>query len=74
MPIVWADYFGRKNYGAIRGLALSTQVLAQATGPLLSGALYDLTGSYTISLHFFAVLSVLSIVAALTARQPRSAA
>lgn len=74
VPVVWADYFGRANYGAIRGLALSTQVLAQAIGPLLSGVLYDLTGSYTISLHFFAVLSVLSIVAALAARQPRSAA
>ena len=74
VPVVWADYFGRANYGAIRGLALSTQVLAQAIGPLLSGALYDLTGSYTISLHFFAALSVLSIVAALAARQPRSTA
>ena len=67
VPVVWADYFGRENYGAIRGLALSTQVLAQAFGPLLSGVLYDLTGSYAISLQCFAVLSVLSIVAVLAA-------
>ena len=67
MPVVWADYFGRENYGAIRGLALSTQVLAQASGPLLSGILYDLSGSYAISLRCFAVLSVLSIVAVLAA-------
>jgi sugar phosphate permease len=72
LPVAWADYFGRANYGAIRGLALSTQVLAQASGPLLSGALYDWTGTYEISLHVFAALSVLSIVAALTARQPGS--
>jgi MFS family permease len=72
LPVAWADYFGRANYGAIRGLALSTQVLAQASGPLLSGALYDWTGTYEISLHVFAVLSVLSIVAALAARQPES--
>jgi sugar phosphate permease len=72
VPVAWADYFGRANYGAIRGLALSTQVLAQAAGPLFSGALYDLTGHYDTSLHCFAALSAVSIVVALTARQPRS--
>ena len=71
VPVAWADYFGRTNYGAIRGLALSAQVLAQASGPLLSGVLYDLTGAYTISLQCFAALSVLSIAAALAARQPK---
>jgi sugar phosphate permease len=71
VPVAWADYFGRTNYGAIRGLALSAQVLAQASGPLLSGILYDLTGAYTISLQCFAALSVLSIAAALAARQPK---
>lgn len=71
LPVAWADYFGRINYGAIRGIALSVQVLAQATGPLLSGVLYDLTGAYTVSLHCFAALSALSILAALAARQPR---
>ncbi len=71
VPVAWADYFGRANYGEIRGIALSVQVLAQAAGPLLSGALYDLTGTYTVSLHCFEALSVLSILAALAARQPR---
>ncbi len=73
LPIAWADYFGRANYGAIRGLALSAQVLAQAAGPLLSGALYDWTGSYTRSLECFAGLSFLSILAGLAARRPRIA-
>ena len=70
LPVAWADYFGRANYGAIRGLALSVQVLAQATGPLISGILYDWTGTYTLSLRCFAALSALSILAALAARQP----
>jgi cyanate permease len=70
LPVAWADYFGRANYGAIRGLALSVQVLAQATGPLISGALYDWTGTYTVSLYCFAALSALSILAALAARRP----
>jgi sugar phosphate permease len=70
LPIAWADYFGRRSYGAIRGVALSVQVLAQASGPLLSGILRDWSGSYALSLQCFAVLSGLSILAALFARQP----
>jgi cyanate permease len=70
LPVAWADYFGRANYGAIRGIALSAQVLAQATGPLFSGALRDVTGDYLLALYCFAVLSGLSVIAALAARAP----
>jgi cyanate permease len=73
LPIAWADYFGRAHFGAIRGIALPAQVLAQAVGPVLSGALHDLTGSYAASLQCFIVLAGLSIVAALAARQPEPA-
>jgi OFA family oxalate/formate antiporter-like MFS transporter len=73
LPIAWANYFGRENFGAIRGLALSAQVLAQAAGPLLSGVLHDTTGDYLVSLQCFAALSVLSIAAALAARPPTAA-
>jgi MFS family permease len=72
LPVAWADYFGRENYGAIRGISLSAQVLAQAAGPLLSGVLYDVTGTYAVSLYCFATLSALSVLAALVARQPRT--
>jgi sugar phosphate permease len=71
LPIAWADYFGRANYASIRGLALSAQVVAQAAGPLLSGALHDLTRGYARSLECFAALSSLAVVAALSARRPR---
>ena len=69
-PVAWADYYGRRSYGAIRGVALTFQVLAQAAGPLLSGVLRDATGSYTLSLECFATLSVLAVIAALFARPP----
>jgi cyanate permease len=71
LPIAWADYYGRVSYGAIRGIALSVQVLAQASGPLLSGMLRDSSGSYDLSLRCFMVLSILSVLAALLARAPR---
>lgn len=70
LPMAWADYFGRQSYGAIRGVALSAQVLAQAAGPLLSGVLRDWTGNYTWSLLVFGVLAALAAVAALAARRP----
>jgi cyanate permease len=73
LPIAWADYYGRASFGAIRGIALSVQVLAQASGPLLSGILRDRSGGYDLSLRCFAVLSCLSVVAALLARAPRQA-
>jgi MFS family permease len=73
LPVAWADYFGRENYGAIRGTALSAQVLAQAVGPLLAGALRDFTGDYRLSLYSFAVLAGISVIVALAARPPRLA-
>jgi MFS family permease len=73
LPLAWADYFGRANYGAIRGLALSAQVLAQATGPLISGIFRDLTGDYRLAFACFVALSLLSMFAALAAKVPTAA-
>jgi MFS family permease len=70
LPVAWADYFGRESFGAIRGAALSLQVLAQAAGPVLSGALRDLSGTYTLSLEVFAGLAGLAVLAALAAQRP----
>jgi OFA family oxalate/formate antiporter-like MFS transporter len=68
LPMAWADYFGRESYGAIRGVALPLQVLAQAAGPLISGALRDWSGNYTRSLLVFGVLAACACLAALAAR------
>jgi MFS family permease len=70
LPVAWADYFGRASYGAIRGVALTLQVVAQAVGPLLSGALRDWTGNYTWSLTVFGAFAASAAVVALAARRP----
>ncbi len=72
LPIAWADYFGRANFGAIRSVALSVQVMAQACGPLVSGALRDWNGDYQSAFACFAALGGLSAVAALAAARPRA--
>ena len=70
LPVAWAYYFGRQSFGAIRGVAFSFQVVAQAAGPLLSGILRDATGTYFASLMSFAGLSLLGAIAALLTRAP----
>ena len=69
-PLAWANSFGRENLGAIRGLTLPVQTLAQASGPLVSGALFDLTGSYDVSLKFFCASACVAGVLALFAVRP----
>jgi MFS family permease len=70
LPVAWADYFGRRHFGAIRGVALTIQVTSQATGPLASGLLRDWTGDYTVSLVTFAALSLIGALATLLIKPP----
>ena len=70
LPIAWAEFFGRGSFGAIRGVALTVQVSAQAAGPVLSALLRDATGRYDASLTTFAAMSVAALAAALLARPP----
>ncbi len=74
LPIAWADFFGRRSFGAIRGIALSIQVMAQASGPLISGILRDATGDYVLSLATFCGLAGLAVVCALFTRAPKPVA
>ena len=69
-PVAWANCFGRENLGAIRGITLPIQILAQATGPLVSGMLFDVTGSYDVSLILFCASSCAACVLALFAVRP----
>ena len=56
-PVAWANNFGRENLGAIRGVTLPIQTLAQASGPLISGILFDLSDGYDLSLSLFTILA-----------------
>jgi cyanate permease len=51
-------------------VALSMQVTAQASGPLISGVMRDATGSYVLSLTVFAALSFFGAFVALLVRPP----
>ena len=68
--LAFAVYYGRANYGAIRGLALPVQVVGQAAGPLVAGVLHDQTGNYQMSMGVFAAMGAAAVVLGSLARAP----
>jgi MFS family permease len=69
--VVFADYFGREAIGAIRGYAQPFQLGTNAFGPILAGAAFDLTGSYTAAFVPFTVGYIISALALVVATKPR---
>ncbi len=69
--LAWADYYGRKNLGSIRGVAHSFQVAGQGMGPLVAGFMFDATGSYQLPLMIFTVAAFSAGVMVLGATPPK---
>ena len=69
-PVAYADYYGRRSLGAIRGVTEPFTSLEQAIGTVAAGIVFDLTGNYDIALTLFAALGGLTAVALLFARPP----
>jgi MFS family permease len=67
--MLWADYFGRDNLGAIRGFGAPFRLLTP-TGPVLTGVLYEATGSYVVPFSIFAGIFVFMVVLMFFATPP----
>ena len=70
-PVAYADYFGRRSLGTIRGVAEPLTSGGQAVGAVAAGAVFDLTGSYQIAFVAFAILGALTMLMVQLARPPR---
>ena len=70
-PVAYADYYGRRSLGAIRGVTEPFTSLEQAIGTVAAGIVFDVTGSYDIALTVFAALAGLTAVVILFAKPPR---
>ena len=70
LPVAWADSFGRNNLGSIRGISLPMQAVAQASGPVISGVLFDITGDYDMSLVLFCIFGFGAAILALFLVKP----
>ena len=72
-PVAYADYYGRRSLGVIRGVTEPLTSFGQAIGAVAAGLIYDFTESYALAFAAFAVLSGLAMLLVLFARPPRRA-
>ena len=68
-----ADYFGRINYGSILAVQALILAVARAAGPLMAGALHDLTGTYALAFGLVAVLTAAAALGTLLADRAHTA-
>jgi sugar phosphate permease len=69
--LAWADYYGRRHLGSIRGITMSAQIGGQALGPVTSGFLFDHTGNYHLALQVFTAAATLGGLLVLLATPPK---
>jgi MFS family permease len=72
-PVVWAtvgDFFGRKNFATIRGMMSFFYMWGSFAGPIMSGAIYDRTESYTLALWIMLALLALATLLVLFLIRP----
>jgi len=70
LPIIWADFFGRRSLGSIYGLANPFYFAANAIGPIFAGLCFDLLGSYAFPFYFFVAVFFLTGIITLRVRPP----
>jgi MFS family permease len=71
---IFARYFGREHIGKLRGGVLTAQVAGSSLGPVITGLIFDLTGSFQISLWIFVGLLIPAALVSLKAVQPQQPA
>ncbi|MDA0797663.1 MAG: MFS transporter [Chloroflexi bacterium] len=72
--VVWADFFGRKHLGSIRGVTMVFQLAGNASGSLIAAFMFDVSGSYDGAFKMILVLYAVSFTVLLIARRPKTPA
>jgi MFS family permease len=65
-----AEYFGSKSHGSIYGVMAGVCVVLGATGPVMTGYLFDLTGHYQISFMVCSFISFIGLIVCILLRPP----
>lgn len=68
--VLWPNYFGRKNLGSIRGVAMTTMVIGSSLGPLPFGFAFDFFSGYTEIMLLMMIFPILGFFAALLSPAP----
>ena len=69
--ILWANYFGRRSLGKVRGMGLLISQVLAAFGPPFFGFLFDATGGYGLSFALFGCALITSALLSLMLKPPR---
>jgi len=69
--ILWANYFGRRSLGKVRGMGLLISQVLAAAGPPFFGFLFDITGGYGLSFTVFGAALMTSAILSLMLKPPR---
>ncbi|MGE5219730.1 MAG: MFS transporter [Chloroflexota bacterium] len=69
--LLWANYFGRRSLGRIRGMGLLISQVLAAAGPPFFGFLFDATGGYGLSFTLFGCALMTSAVLSLMLKPPK---
>jgi len=69
---MWADYFGRRHQGSIRGAVTPITLTCAGAGPPLAGYMRDLTGSYSEVWLAATCLMLMGAVVLATTTPPKS--
>ena len=69
--VTWANYFGRKHLGAIRGVVHPFTQITNASGPLVAAIALDVTGSYTLIWWIFTGIAGVAAFLWLLATPPK---
>jgi len=66
-----AEYFGRRAYATIQGFRSTIQMVGIIIGPLVSGYVFDTTGSYEWAFLGFGAATLVSLGLVLMMRPPK---
>ncbi len=69
LSMITGTAFGLSSYGGILGSFLLIEHIGTATGPLVAGQIYDVTGSYSLAFIIFLSLYAISVPAVLVLRR-----
>ena len=73
VPLLIGEYFGLRAFGKILGVITISATLGAATGPVLTGRIFDVTGSYDLAFTLHIVAFSAAGVAVYFLRRPKTA-
>jgi OFA family oxalate/formate antiporter-like MFS transporter len=70
MPATAADFFGTPNAGAVYGAMIVAWSIGGVVGPLITAALYESSGGYTLPFTVLAVIALVSLILPIITKMP----